>query len=192
MAKAYAAKLEADLATARSEARSGGAQFGEPSIAMRAEPLRPTVPVPDDIPVPVLPRIHTVTSGESLSSISQRYYGTANRWEEIFNANRDVLEMATVGGYEALGLVRGGRLEVGAPADLVLVDLRRAHSWPVHNPLSAVIYNAQGGDVDTVLVAGKPLLRGGRITFLDEDELLERTGRLAADLRRRAGFPAAR
>jgi 5-methylthioadenosine/S-adenosylhomocysteine deaminase len=106
--------------------------------------------------------------------------------------NRDVLEMATVGGYEALGLVRGGRLEVGAPADLVLVNLRRAHSWPVHNPLSAVIYNAQGGDVDTVLVAGKPLLRGGRITFLDEDALLERTGRLAADLRRRAGFPAAR
>ena len=30
-----------------------------------------------------------VASGDSLSRISQRYYGTANRWQEIYNANRD-------------------------------------------------------------------------------------------------------
>lgn len=103
--------------------------------------------------------------------------------------NAEVLAMASRGGYDALGLVPGGRLEPGAPADLVLVNLRTAHAWPVHNPLSAVIYNAKAGDVDTVLVAGKPLLLRGRITFLDEDALLERVGRMAADLRRRAGFP---
>ena len=104
-------------------------------------------------------------------------------------ANAEVLEMATVGGYEALGLVRGGRLEVGAPADLVLVNLRTPHAWPVHNPLSAVIYNAKSGDVDTVLVAGRPLLREGRITFLDEEALFNKVAELATDLRQRAGFP---
>ena len=52
-----------------------------------------------------------------------------------------------------------------------------------------MIYNARAGDVDTVLVAGKPLLRHGRITFLDEDALLDRVGRMASELRRRAGFP---
>lgn len=104
--------------------------------------------------------------------------------------NGEVLEMATRGGYDALGLVRGGgRLAPGAPADLVLVNLRTPHAWPVHNPLSAVIYNATAGDVDTVLVAGQPLLLRGRITFLDEDALLERVGEMAAALRRRAGFP---
>jgi 5-methylthioadenosine/S-adenosylhomocysteine deaminase len=103
-------------------------------------------------------------------------------------SNHAVLEMATLGGYDALGRVPGGRLEPGAPADLSLVNLRTAHSWPVHNPLSAVIYNVNCGDVDSLLVAGKPLLRGGRIIFLDEDALLERVERMAADLRQRAGF----
>ena len=37
-------------------------------------------------------RFHTVTEGDSLSRISMRYYGTANRWQEIVNANRDVLQ----------------------------------------------------------------------------------------------------
>ena len=37
-------------------------------------------------------RTHTVTTGDSLSRISQRYYGNAGRWQEIFAANRDVLD----------------------------------------------------------------------------------------------------
>ncbi|MBA3849925.1 MAG: hypothetical protein C0502_08000 [Opitutus sp.] len=37
-------------------------------------------------------RFHTVVEGDSLSRISLRYYGTANRWQEIYNANRDVLQ----------------------------------------------------------------------------------------------------
>jgi nucleoid-associated protein YgaU len=32
-----------------------------------------------------------VAGGDSLSRISQRYYGTPNRWQEIYNANRDKL-----------------------------------------------------------------------------------------------------
>ena len=32
-------------------------------------------------------RTHVVASGDSLSKISQRYYGTASRWQEIYNAN---------------------------------------------------------------------------------------------------------
>jgi nucleoid-associated protein YgaU len=32
-------------------------------------------------------RTHIVASGDSLSKISQRYYGTAGRWQEIYNAN---------------------------------------------------------------------------------------------------------
>ena len=37
-------------------------------------------------------RTHTVADGDSLSRISQRYYGTPARWPEIFNANRDVVD----------------------------------------------------------------------------------------------------
>jgi chromosome segregation ATPase len=36
-------------------------------------------------------RTHSVAAGDSLSKISQRYYGTASRWPDIYNANRDVI-----------------------------------------------------------------------------------------------------
>ncbi len=36
-------------------------------------------------------RFHTVTSGDTLSKISNTYYGTATRWAEILVANRDIL-----------------------------------------------------------------------------------------------------
>lgn len=35
------------------------------------------------------PRLHKVEKGETLSSISRHYYGTPNRWQEIYEANRD-------------------------------------------------------------------------------------------------------
>jgi nucleoid-associated protein YgaU len=34
-------------------------------------------------------RVHLVSRGETLSGISQRYYGTATRWKEIYEANKD-------------------------------------------------------------------------------------------------------
>lgn len=36
-------------------------------------------------------RIHMVKKGETLSSISQRYYGTSSRWREIADANRETI-----------------------------------------------------------------------------------------------------
>lgn len=36
-------------------------------------------------------RTHTVVAGDTLSTISRRYYGTANRWSEILEANRGTL-----------------------------------------------------------------------------------------------------
>jgi len=36
-------------------------------------------------------RSHLVVAGDSLSRISQRYYGNAGRWQEIYNANREKL-----------------------------------------------------------------------------------------------------
>ncbi|MBL8057144.1 MAG: LysM peptidoglycan-binding domain-containing protein [Anaerolineales bacterium] len=34
---------------------------------------------------------HTVAAGETLSHISLKYYKTANRWQEIYEANKDVI-----------------------------------------------------------------------------------------------------
>ena len=46
----------------------------------------PTISAPTPAPGT---RTHLVAAGDSLSKISQRYYGTPNRWQEIYNANTD-------------------------------------------------------------------------------------------------------
>ncbi len=43
-------------------------------------------------PAPAGPRIHEVVSGETLSKISKHYYGDANKYMKIFEANRDILK----------------------------------------------------------------------------------------------------
>jgi nucleoid-associated protein YgaU len=37
-------------------------------------------------------RTYTVVSGDSLSKIAQRFYGNANEWRKIYDANRDTIE----------------------------------------------------------------------------------------------------
>lgn len=86
----------------------------------------------------------------------------------------DVLGMATRGGAQAMGLGHEiGSLEAGKKADIVLVDLNSPRLMPVHRVPSALVYNANGGDVDTVIADGKVLVRGKQVLCLDETALLQ-------------------
>ena len=37
-------------------------------------------------------RTYTVVAGDSLSKIAKKIYGDANRWKEIFEANKDTIK----------------------------------------------------------------------------------------------------
>jgi 5-methylthioadenosine/S-adenosylhomocysteine deaminase len=101
-------------------------------------------------------------------------------------SSTDALRMATVAGARLLGREDLGQIAPGAKADITLVDLNNARSMPVHNPESALIYNASGPDVHTVIVDGRILLDAGRITMLDEGALLDECRRRANRLLERA------
>ncbi|HWD81146.1 MAG TPA: amidohydrolase family protein, partial [Kribbella sp.] len=67
----------------------------------------------------------------------------------------DVLQLATYGGAQALGLHDVGSLAVGNQADLILLrttDLNLAGG--LHDPVATVVTSAHPGNVDTVLVGG--------------------------------------
>ncbi|MFB6095729.1 MAG: amidohydrolase [Halodesulfurarchaeum sp.] len=95
------------------------------------------------------------------------------------------VRMATEGGYEALGF-DGGRIEPGAPADLVVVDFQRPGLTPVHDVVSNLVYAAKGSDVRHTLVDGQVLMRDGSLTTLDEEAVRRRAADRARLLAERA------
>lgn len=42
--------------------------------------------------VPPTERTYTVVAGDSLSKIAKRFYGKANVWKKIYEANRDIIK----------------------------------------------------------------------------------------------------
>ncbi|MGZ0746983.1 amidohydrolase [Haloparvum sp. AD34] len=98
----------------------------------------------------------------------------------------DVVEMATAGGAEAVGLP-GGRVEPGAAADLAVVDLDAPHLTPVHNVVSHLAYAARGSDVRHTVCDGDVLMRDREVTTLDAEAVKARAAEHAAALVDRVG-----
>lgn len=96
------------------------------------------------------------------------------------------LEMATVNGARVLGLKDVGSLTVGAIADLILIDLEQPHLYPKHDIVANVVYSAQASDVDTVIIDGKVVMEGRKLTFIDEKRVLAEVGRVTANLLQRS------
>lgn len=49
-------------------------------------------PLAGDAPAAPPVRTYTVVAGDSLSKIAKRFYGDANQWKRIFEANRDIIK----------------------------------------------------------------------------------------------------
>jgi formiminoglutamate deiminase len=81
----------------------------------------------------------------------------------------DLLAASTAEGHRALGWPEAGRIEPGAPADLVAVDLRspRTAGVATDDALAAVVYAASAGDVTDVVVNGGHVVRDGRHCSID-------------------------
>ena len=92
-----------------------------------------------------------------------------------------VVEMATAGGADALGLP-GGRIEPGAAADLAVVGLDAPHLTPVHDPVSHLAYAAGGSDVRHTVCDGQVLMRDREVLTLDAERVQERAAEAASDL----------
>jgi cytosine/adenosine deaminase-related metal-dependent hydrolase len=86
----------------------------------------------------------------------------------------DVFHAATAGGARALLRDDIGRLEPGAKADLVLVDLNNPWMMPARDPLRSLIFHAADRAVRDVYVDGRQVVAGGRVLTLDRAGALAR------------------
>ncbi|WP_305788373.1 amidohydrolase family protein [Symbioplanes lichenis] len=80
-----------------------------------------------------------------------------------------VVDWATRGGAKALGLdSQLGALTPGRQADIVLIENDASPAmFPILHPYGHVAFQAQRGDVHTVLVGGKVVKRDGRLVGTD-------------------------
>jgi 5-methylthioadenosine/S-adenosylhomocysteine deaminase len=98
------------------------------------------------------------------------------------------LRMVTLDAASALGAAdRLGSLEPGKLADMILIDLNRAHAVPMFDPLTHVVFSCAKSDVRHVFVGGRQVVRDGALTSLDLSATLAEVSalvpRIAASVR---------
>jgi cytosine/adenosine deaminase-related metal-dependent hydrolase len=94
-----------------------------------------------------------------------------------------VLEMATIDAAKTLGLEKHiGSLETGKKADIILLDLKKAHLTPRFMIPHRVVYEAYGQDVDTAIINGKIVMKERRVLTLNEEEVLEKAQKMTETL----------
>jgi cytosine/adenosine deaminase-related metal-dependent hydrolase len=94
----------------------------------------------------------------------------------------EILEIATVGGAEVLGRDDIGHLAPGMAADLVLMDWDQLqYAGGKNDPVASVVLSGDARMVDTVLVNGEVRVAKGRLTGIDETQVMgfvNRTGKI--------------
>jgi 5-methylthioadenosine/S-adenosylhomocysteine deaminase len=86
-----------------------------------------------------------------------------------------LLAAATIDGAVACGLSdRVGSLSPGKQADLMLLRLGDLSLAPANDVAGSIVAAGHPGVVDTVLVAGRPVKRDGRLVRADVDEVVTR------------------
>jgi nucleoid-associated protein YgaU len=76
------------------EAQRRNPNLGEASYAIERiqAQLQPPPATAEPEPAPPAEQTYSVESGDTLSAIAERFYGDANEWPRIFDANRDQLD----------------------------------------------------------------------------------------------------
>ncbi len=106
-----------------------------------------------------------------------------HRWDPTILPAQTVVDMATRGGAATLGLQHAlGSVEEGKTADLIMIDLKKPHLTPVHDPVSHLVYAVRGTDVCTTIVHGSPLMLEKKFLTIDVEKTLEQSQKIALEL----------
>jgi 5-methylthioadenosine/S-adenosylhomocysteine deaminase len=95
-----------------------------------------------------------------------------------------MLAIATHGGARVLGLDdRIGTLTEGREADLICVAMDGAHTTPMYDPISHLLFAARSSDVRHVMVRGRVVVRNRELLTLDLERIRAEVRDVAARIR---------
>jgi len=88
---------------------------------------------------------------------------------------KSVVEMATIDGARALHLEKEiGSLEKGKKADLILISLDEPNAVPIYDIYAQLAYALKASDVETVVIAGRLVMRDRKLLTVNEEEAMAR------------------
>jgi 5-methylthioadenosine/S-adenosylhomocysteine deaminase len=101
---------------------------------------------------------------------------------------RRLLELATIDGARLLGLAdKIGSLTPGKRADIILIRTTDINMAPVGDPYYSIVFSGQPANVDTVVVDGCILCRGGKLMAIDVAKTVREATASARAIQERAG-----
>src|SRR5262249_9321718 len=102
---------------------------------------------------------------------------------------RRVLELATIEGARSMGIAdKVGSLKPGKRADLMMVSTREVNLGVFGDPAHMLVTAAQPANVDTVVVDGRILKRGGKLTAMNTAQIVQEAAAANAAVRKRANW----
>ena len=103
------------------------------------------------------------------------------------------VKSATASGAKAVRLGdRIGALKAGMAADFMILDLNEPSFVPFNSAARQIAFAETGRAVESVYVAGKPVVRGGKLTTIDEAALAAEVAEIAPAFRKDAEALAGR
>jgi cytosine/adenosine deaminase-related metal-dependent hydrolase len=144
-----------------------------------------------DAEIPVGLSVDTVelVGNADMFGIMKTVQGIENgRAENEFKITaRRVLELATIEGARSMGIDdKVGSLKPGKRADLIIVNTKAPNLGVLGHPAVMMVTAAQPANVDSVMVDGRFLKRGGKLTHLNADRIVQEANDANAALRKRA------
>jgi cytosine/adenosine deaminase-related metal-dependent hydrolase len=103
-------------------------------------------------------------------------------------STKRMVELATIDGARDMKLDdRVGSLVPGKRADIILIRATDLNMAPIGDPYDAIVFLAQPGNVDTVIVDGRILRRKNQFTGIDHARIMQDAAATIAALRSKAG-----
>jgi cytosine/adenosine deaminase-related metal-dependent hydrolase len=113
----------------------------------------------------------------------------AKSHDEFRMSARRALELGTIDGARSLGLEdRIGSLKPGKRADVIMVSTQHLNMGVFTDPAHMLVESSEAENVDTVLVDGRVLKRGGKLTSLAMDHIIEQAAISLDAMRKRANW----
>ena len=124
-------------------------------------------------------------SGHMLAEVRQAMLATRGREGAGAMSAREALRVATRGGARCLGWEQIGSLEVGKRADIALFSVEGLAFAGAQADLVAALVFCSPQRVKHLLAEGRPVVRDGRLTSADEEEITAQGRRVAKQILQR-------